>query len=477
MIMPKVDLSKLFSSNSGRLVYDNAVKAISDFSMEQDLLNGVLVGLSGGADSVMLLAFLVEYRNKIGKFPILAVHVNHSIRGDEADRDEDFSRSLAGSLGVEFLSFKYDVPSIAKADGKGLEEAARDVRYSCFKNIISSRKDISFVAVAHNSTDNLETVVLNILRGSGSRGASGIPPRRDNILRPLIYSDKELIVSALTECGVDYVTDSTNLSSEYKRNYVRNEILPKLRNICENPEEMFSRFSGNMRQDDQYINGEANIFLSGRDKVTCKELEALPFALFRRVIVKLCGKNISESLLRDLLKQISSNNFRYDVGEGIVLFAERGVIGVDHGTHIFSDFKKVIQMGKNNFPEKYAEITLTKEKLPKSFSNVYKISIQHDLSSAIINGSVYVRSRQDGDTVFYGGITRKIKKLFSDRKIPNGKKDNIPVICDDSGVLCVPGFGVRDDGNRGKGEVLYLTVGIFCDETDDRFYIGTEFKT
>ena len=202
--MQTPDLNKLFSSPEGKAVYDNACRAISDFNMEEDIRSGVLVGLSGGADSVMLLCFLAEYRKRTSHFNILSFHLNHCIRGAEADSDEEFSRRISEALGIDFVSRSVDVPAMAKALCKGIEETAREARYSCFKELIQGRKDLNTIAVAHNSTDNLETVLLNIMRGSGARGASGIPPKRDNIIRPLIYSSKSIIVRALDFASVGF---------------------------------------------------------------------------------------------------------------------------------------------------------------------------------------------------------------------------------------------------------------------------------
>ena len=190
-------------------------RAISEHNMLEKIKQGVLVGLSGGADSVMLLIYLVELKKRIGDFPILAVHINHMIRGEEADRDELFSKKLSKKLGVQFISFKINVPEIAREESISLEEAARNARYLEFQKIINSRNDISYIALAHNATDNMETVLFNVLRGSGSRGAAGIPPVRENIVRPLILVSKKDIVWMLDDAGIEYMTDSTNLLNDY----------------------------------------------------------------------------------------------------------------------------------------------------------------------------------------------------------------------------------------------------------------------
>ena len=166
----------------------------------------------------------------------------------------------------------------------GLEETARNIRYSVFNRIISGRNDISTIAVAHNMNDNAETVLFNILRGSGANGAGGIRPVRDNIVRPLIDICKNDIVSALTFSGIPYVIDSTNLSTDYTRNYLRHEIMPRLRRITDNPEAMLSRFSKNMRSDEEYITSKANDLIGDGKTVEIEKLRSVSYSLFFRVI-------------------------------------------------------------------------------------------------------------------------------------------------------------------------------------------------
>ena len=234
-------IREMFSSDSGVNIYNRIKATIESENMLSQIERGVLIGFSGGADSVLLLCFLAEYKKRSDTdFPILAVHINHGIRGEEALRDENFSRDFSNTLGVDFKSCSVDVPAICKAESIGLEEAARNVRYSVFNDLILSRNDISTIAVAHNSTDNAETVLMNILRGSGLSGVCGIKPVRDNIIRPLIKISKSEILSLLDESDIPYVTDSTNLSTDYSRNYVRNEILPLFQRLSNSPEAAFS---------------------------------------------------------------------------------------------------------------------------------------------------------------------------------------------------------------------------------------------
>jgi tRNA(Ile)-lysidine synthase len=221
----------------------------------------------------------------------------------------------------------------------------------------------------------------------------------------------------------------------------------------------------------------ANKFLIDNAVVKNEDLLALPRAILRRVLVLMSKKNLSESLLSDLVRCLELDNFCYNIGEGLVFVSERGICKVISEVIDRADFSRELDFGSNVFADQSSEIIISEEKLAKSFTNVYKISIQHDLSSAIINGRLCVRQKKDGDTVCYGGITRKLKKLFSDRKIPKDKRDLIPIICDDSGVVCVPGYGVRDDGVKDSQKKLFLTVGISSVDNEYRFYIGSEFRT
>ncbi len=441
------------------------------------LSEGVLVGFSGGADSVMLSLFLYELSRRSGGFPLLLFHVNHGIRGEEAERDEEFSRSFARNLGVEFLSRSYDVPKVAKERGIGTEEAARELRYSAFADIIEGRNDISLVALAHNATDNIETVLLNILRGSGTRGASGIPPVRENIIRPLLSVPKENIVSALMKFNIPFVTDSTNFSFEYRRNYIRGEVLPLLRSLNPSLEEAFIRLSDNLRKDDECLSKLAEEFLSERESVSCRELSALSEALQARVFSLMAGESLSYNQISKLSELLSAESFSYSVKANKIFYAERGILSV-RCPKVGEEYSYSVRLGegKTRVEELGLEITVSREPIDKSSLNIYKKSIQARISSDIIDGGMLVRPKNDGDTIRYGNITRKLKKLFSDRKIPVSHRGRIPVLCDEKGVLWLPGYGIRDDGKGASTEFIYITMGVYSGAGADEAVFGSEYK-
>lgn len=471
-------LDRLSGEEKFEAIYSKLCRAINDYRMEEAIKRGVLLGLSGGADSVMLLHLLLEYRRRNFDFNILSVHVNHGIRESEADRDEIFSLEICKSLGVEAISVKADIPRLSKETGLGLEECAREVRYSVFADIIKSRNDISTVVTAHNADDNAETVLLNILRGSGSRGGAGIPPVRDNVIRPLLYATKAEIIEALNSSEVRFVTDSTNLSSDYRRNYLRNEVLSGLIGRFDEPFSMFARFSKNLREDEDFISSLANEFISSHSVIRNKDLTTLHKALLLRVLSLMCGMSLSESLFEDLASLLMKDNFEYTLSGNKKIKCERGVITILESKSESEGFYYDLHKGINEIEEFSSDIIISESEIPKSSLNVYSFSIQRKISSAIIESGIFIRNKKDGDTIFYGGMTRKLKKLFSDRKLPSYVKERIPVFCDGIGVLWVPGYGSRElplvDGD---GKTLYIALCIKKAEDRERFYSASEYKS
>ena len=458
---------KLFLGGKGKAIYEDAKRAVEDYSMLEKMQGGVIVGFSGGADSLMLLLFLLEFRKNNGNFPLLAVHINHMIRGEEADSDEHFAREVAQSLGVPFASFRIDVPEIALKHKIGTEEAARNVRYDKFRELLSMN-GYSVIAVAHNATDNLETAIINMMRGAGTAGVAGILPVRDNIIRPLIYIPKSDIVDALEQSNIEYKVDSTNSSVEYTRNYVRHKIIPSFERLSKNPERMATRMSRNLREDSDFIDSVAADFYKENsvDGVFSSEgLAKLSGALLRRVLTAMVTdfhkeKNppLPERTHVDAIASLlSGGDFRYSLPGGIrfVSLGKRAFIEEDLN-EVDTSFCFAVSEGVNRFDSFSSVILVSRNENFESYLNIYKISIKARITSAIIKGNLIVRSKNDGDSYFYGGINRKLKKLFNDRKIPISDRQRVPIFCDESGILWVPGFGIRDDGV--SSDALYIAI-------------------
>lgn len=189
--------------------------------------DGIVIGLSGGADSVYLTHFLDSIREQYA-LKLYAVHVHHGIRGAEADRDEAFAGKCAERLGIPYESVKYDIPALAKQHGMSEEEAGRYYRYQYFREVVE-RRSCKWIAVAHHRDDQAETVLFHLLRGSGLRGMGGIRPVQNGIIRPLLAVSRQEIEQELRVERIDWREDATNQECQYARNKLRNEVIPYLR--------------------------------------------------------------------------------------------------------------------------------------------------------------------------------------------------------------------------------------------------------
>lgn len=185
----------------------------------------VLVGLSGGADSVALLGILT----RLG-YPCAALHCNFHLRGEESGRDERFARDFAQSVSVPFYKTDFDTQAYASEKRISIEMAARELRYRWFEEM-RGQLGAQAIAVAHHRDDSVETVLMNLVRGTGIRGMGGIRPKNGHVVRPLLCVGREDLLRWLSEQGYSYVTDSTNLSDAYTRNFIRLNVLPLLEKI------------------------------------------------------------------------------------------------------------------------------------------------------------------------------------------------------------------------------------------------------
>ena len=196
---------------------DKVVRALQQYSMLNQG-DSVIVALSGGADSVALLNVICSFKEKYN-LKIYAAHLNHGIRGEEAERDENFCKILCDKLNIELFTKRINIRQLAKVQKISEELCGRNERYSFFENL--SRRLNAKIATAHTASDNAETVLFNLARGSSLGGISGILPVRDNIIRPLIYVTRAEVEQYCKENNLDYVTDSTNLTDDYTRNHIR----------------------------------------------------------------------------------------------------------------------------------------------------------------------------------------------------------------------------------------------------------------
>lgn len=462
---------EIFKKGAGEKIYNEVVKTMKSYQMDKMVENGLIVGFSGGADSMLLLLFLLEYRRRNNlNFNITAVHVNHMIRGAEADEDMQFSAEISKALGVDYVSEKVDVPQLADEMSVGLEEAARCARYRIFEGIISGRNDVSFVAVAHNATDNLETVIFNMMRGSGLPGVCGIPPVRGNIIRPLLHISKEDIVLLLSEYNIPYRIDSTNSDVAYTRNYIRAVVAPTLKSLSPSPESSIARLTSALIADNDYLLSAAeNIFntLWNNKYIAASVLRELHYSMFVRVINLASQSFASVSLdsvkINSLHSMLDSDNFRYSIGNGYCFICQRGMCAFVNDEEFLADERVFELKYGTNFVDDYDACIVIGEVDTNSSLNVYKYSINTTVPSAIINGSLRFRFRRDGDSYRYGGMTRKLKKVFNDRNISPIDRERIPIIFDDTGILWVPGLCPRDSAES-ESECARVKLAVYYND-------------
>ena len=252
------------------------VNKIRQYIISNNLLKDgadVIVGLSGGADSTALLKVLLT----LG-YRCTAVHCNFHLRGAESDRDQQFVTELCSRLGIRLEVCHYDTESYARQHGISIEMAARELRYADFNRIMQERQ-ASAVCIAHHRDDSVETLLLNLIRGTGLRGLTGIKPVNGNIIRPLLCVSRTEIEQWLTETGQSYVTDSTNLETDYTRNKIRNQLLPLMRTINPDADNAINTTSQHLQQAYTVYNDamdQARVRVSDGNIISIPELKRLP---------------------------------------------------------------------------------------------------------------------------------------------------------------------------------------------------------
>ena len=216
--------------------------------------DSVIAALSGGADSVALLHFLISVKEQYD-LTIHAAHLNHGIRGEEAQRDESFCKILCEKYNVPFHLRRRDIPALARARGVSEELCGREERYAFFEELAEPLN--AKIALAHTASDNAETLLFNLSRGASLGGAAAIPQRRGNIIRPLLSCTRAEIEAYCAANGLEYVTDSSNLSDDYTRNRIRHHVIPVLRELNPELESAMLRFSRDAAEVKAYLTRQA----------------------------------------------------------------------------------------------------------------------------------------------------------------------------------------------------------------------------
>ena len=388
--------------------------------------------LSGGADSMALLYALFNLKDELGIQKLSAAHFNHQIRGAEALRDQNFVEAQCKKLGVELYLGSADVPSFAKEHRLSMELAARELRYEFFDSI-----DTDAIATAHTASDNIETVIFNIARGTALSGLCGIPPKRLKYIRPLILCTRGEIENYCAENKIEFVTDSTNLCDDYTRNKIRHSVVPVLKSFNASAETAVSRMTATIREDEDFINSVAQkqfdaLFLNG--ELSVKNFKELHPAIAKRVIAKYLSAVNTET-----------DNFHINRIYEICLSGGKTSIA-DNKTAAVRDFILKIEPEKKPVPEFEVKFSKQKNDLFQNNKKVHNLLLKNILDCDRIVGTLVVRGRAEGDRVRLKNknCTKTLKKLFCEYKIPNEQRSVWPVIADDLGVVWIYKIGVAD---------------------------------
>lgn len=431
-------------------------RRVSETIDANNMLSGVkalLCAFSGGADSTALLVVMRKICAERG-IGLYAAHVNHMIRGNEARRDMLHCQELCEKFSVDFTAICVDVPMIAARDRLGLEEAARRERYRILNEIAAS-KGCEKICTAHNSGDNLETVLFNLARGTGLNGICGIAPVRDNIIRPLISTPREDIIALLQDEGVDFVTDSTNFDTAYTRNFIRAELVPMLKRVNPAAERNVSRMCGSLREDNYALNALSR----GEDVSASDPIIARKIAAVYRALTSEALENIHISSALALIRG-GKLWARLDLPLGITLVITREGWTLERAVEKAAADEQYYTLCS---PEKRGEVNIigltggVKAFLSKYINeniNIYNLSIHKTLNSAKIIGTVSVRFRREGDVIFTRGQHKSVKKLLSEAHIPPDERSALPFFCDDEGIFWIPGVAVRDGAEASEGDLL-----------------------
>ena len=439
--------------------------------------SGILAGLSGGADSVCLLLNLKGLSQKYG-FRLCALHINHLIRGKEADRDEEFSRNLCEKLGVEFFCERVDIPALSIKLKTSTELTARNERYRLFTKICS-RENLDCVATAHTQSDSTETVLFNVIRGSGAGGLCGIPAKRalDNgfcVIRPLIYVTRSEIEEYLKSNNQDFITDSTNLSDDYTRNYLRNRIIPQLKEINPSFEESISRLSNTIRYDNVYLTELSQENFT--DELL--KLSMLDYSILSRVIIKLFSKYSGETPSQFHISKLCNEIYQSKDSLSGISFTDGFIAKSYNGRLIFEkdlrkkdkksvSFHQPLVLGENFFEHSEFALLLSvddnKNIMQTLCKNeiIYKKYTTDYLYSDTIPDGLYARNRKDADVISQGNMHKKLKRIFNEKAFDKDLRDVLPLICDkDGNILLVPAICVCDAFNKSqnKRHILYVTL-------------------
>jgi tRNA(Ile)-lysidine synthase len=412
----------------------------------------ILLAVSGGKDSVLMVQLF-----KLAGYNFSISHCNFNLRGDEAQRDEVFVKLLAKNVDVDFHLTHFDTKQYAEENRISTQMAARDLRYQWFEQV-RQEGNYNYIALAHHQNDAIETLLINLVRGTGISGMHGILPKRNKLVRPLLFLSRQQIDDIVRENNIDFVEDSSNQTTKYARNKVRLNVIPQLREINPNLEETFAqnitRFSETEEVVQQYVaeikskifkEAEGDIFINIEQIKMLKPQNLLFFELLKSF-------SFTASVVSEILTSL-------DKQSGTSFYSKTHRVTINRDEIILSALPKQLNNEQILLQNDDAIIQIDKQQLKLTLSN--STNIETEKSKAFVDADqlifpLTIRYKQDGDKFKPLGMAhyKKLSDFFIDAKIPLPQKEKIPLLI------------------NGNGEIIWV-IGL---RQDDRYKVNTTTK-
>ena len=448
----------------------------------------IVAGVSGGADSVCLLLLLKKLADERAErnlqkcaLELTAVHINHNIRGESADKDQAFVEGLCKKLGVSCVVYSEDVVARAKKQGLSTEEAGRKTRYEKFEETASKTaeknpEDDVKIAVAHHRDDNAETIIFNMIRGSALKGISGMKAKSEEgkieIIRPLLFAQRQDIEEYLALQGQEYVQDETNTDTDISRNAVRHIIIPEMQRINPRAVEHILRAAESVRAADEYLETQAGKAFEQACIEYRKETDGC--LALRTECLKELNPVIAEKVIYNAI--VKARGAAADITKVHVADVEK-LIWLSNGKSInlpgkmqaFREndeivFKKNIETDESRgFDEiqipldfengkKIVKLpdgaVLTLEKISVNQANFAELIEKNLYTKAFdydkISGSLFWGTRKNGDKISLKNGTKNLSRIFTDGKVSKSERDKIPILKDENEILWIVGMRIGE---------------------------------
>ncbi len=449
---------------------------------EHDLIRSddrILIGFSGGPDSVALLHVLAKLRRRF-RLTLQAVYVNHQIRRRAAGDEELFCAEMCDRLKVPFEVVTVDIPALTRKRKKGVEETARDFRYQTFDEI-ANRDRCHRIAVGHHLDDRAETVLFRVLRGTGVAGLAGIPIQRGRIIRPLYDVTKDQILTYLKKQSLAFCTDRTNRDTRYDRNYVRYRLLSQIRERL-NPAvtSALINLSETAREEDALLNEivrqractSVSMTAGGKIELDLKKVGAYHKALRRRLLRRCLIALSSDGRAPDKAVVERLDGFCASAGKAMSLPGKLEAVRVDETLVLRPDkaikFVNRIEVGRK-CPIESLKASLTARK--KSWDG--KLDRRKQSSAIVVDwdkivSPLTVRNIRVGDRFVPLGMrgSKTVSNYLTDRKVSRVYRDEIPVVCDKEGIIWLVGYEIADRVKIDKSTEKVLAIGFRQNRTD-----------